>query len=662
VKQTAKRVRQNFAEAAILVYVTNQQIGAGADALKKEIRKDFKLALDIHDRAWFLDRLFSPADRVKVAESLAKDIVDPFLSSRDVVESKAPALSEYELKAAVLHLQLQWEDDAREKGLTKLCYDGLVRAVLRETSTEKRLKTRAVREAIQKLLPNISPETVVVNVNSALARLDKKAVKHWRAEDEVCLSHEEVLRVREGLAKKEVKDIALVEELRATISDYFDELPQPEALASLCSRARRVLDQFLLKKGEQFASAVTNNQCVTTKGDALDVIVANDFAVQKDDTQLGESAVRAVRLALVEVLQRSGPQVHGYLREIADGYTLFGFLRAVPDVQKVLQRIFADGEIWIDTSVLLPVIAETLLDEDEQTVSRLLRAALDAGLKLRVTSGVIEEAERHINRCIVYTRTQGGLWKGSVPFLYAMFAIGGHSADEFQRWVNTFCGNQRPRDDIADYLLDEWGVEVSNLEECVQAAPEKLRWEVERIWREAHEQRRASGLYEFDSFVIDRLIKHDVECFLGVIGKRQGSADSELGYVHWWLTFDKTVRDIERQLWETLGGDAPKAPVISPDFLADYLAVGPLRARVTKQIEATLPVAMFDILADQIPVELLELAGDVRKGCGDLNERLLRRKLRDTMDNIKRAPGALAKGGFAEVRARLERALKVRQR
>lgn len=660
IKQTAERIRENFPKTAILIYVTNQQIGAKGDALKKEIRTNFKLALDIHDRAWFLDRLFSPADRTKVAESLAKDVVDPFLSSRDVVDSSSPALSEFESKAAVLHLQLQWEDDSREKGLTKLCYEGLVKSVLRETSSEKRLKTQLVRVAVRKLLPNIAPETVDLYVNSALERLDKKSVKHWREEDEVCLSHDEVLRVREGFANKEIKDSALVCEIRETIKDYFDESPQSSVLEELSLRARRILDQFLFKKGEEFAAAVANNRCITISGDALDVIVSNDFTANKDRTGLGENAVRAVRLAVVEILQRSGPQVHRYLREIADGYTLLGFLRAVPDVQKVVQKIFSEGEIWIDTSVLLPVLAETLLNENEQIASRLLRTAKDVGLKLRVTSGVVEEVERHINRCKAYTRIANGQWIGGVPFLYAMYAIGGHKEDGFQTWINNFCGDQRPQDDVADYLSDEWGVEISDMNDLVQATPDKLRWEVERIWHEAHEQRRRMGNLEIDSFVIDRLASHDVECFLGVISKRESSPNSDLGYTHWWLTFDKTVRDFEQKLRESLGGKAPETPVMSPDFLADYLAIGPLRARVAKEIEANLPLAIFDILADQIPAELIEVAGGVRKDCGDLNERLLRRRLRDTMDNIKRTPGALAKGGFAEIRANLERVLKSR--
>src|SRR5258708_21017672 len=70
IKQTAKRIRESFPDASMLIYVTNQQIGAAADAIKKEIRKTFKLALDIHDRKWFLDRMFSPSDRTNAAEAL----------------------------------------------------------------------------------------------------------------------------------------------------------------------------------------------------------------------------------------------------------------------------------------------------------------------------------------------------------------------------------------------------------------------------------------------------------------------------------------------------------------------------------------------------------------------------------------------------------------
>lgn len=83
-----------------------------------------------------------------------------------------------------------------------------------------------------------------------------------------------------------------------------------------------------------------------------------------------------------------------------------------------------------------------------------------------------------------------------------MYSLGGHNENGFLQWINTFCGEQRPRDDVADYLLDEWGIEVCDLHDLVQATPDKLRWEVERIWREAHEQRK--GSLRRGRFVCDR--------------------------------------------------------------------------------------------------------------------------------------------------------------
>ncbi|HTQ30843.1 MAG TPA: hypothetical protein VMI53_06500, partial [Opitutaceae bacterium] len=45
IRKTAKRVRDNFKDAIVLIYVTNQLIGAKADAIKKEIRTQHKLLL-----------------------------------------------------------------------------------------------------------------------------------------------------------------------------------------------------------------------------------------------------------------------------------------------------------------------------------------------------------------------------------------------------------------------------------------------------------------------------------------------------------------------------------------------------------------------------------------------------------------------------------------
>lgn len=125
IKNTAKRVSTNLCNTRELIYVTNQVIGAKADDLRREIRKEYKLSLDVRDRSYFLDRYASDARLEAEAAQLSREIVDPYLESREIIERKAQALSEGESRAALVFLEMQWEDDTRGKGLTRLAFDGL---------------------------------------------------------------------------------------------------------------------------------------------------------------------------------------------------------------------------------------------------------------------------------------------------------------------------------------------------------------------------------------------------------------------------------------------------------------------------------------------------------------------------------------------------------
>ena len=99
---------------------------------------------------------------------------------------------------------------------------------------------------------------------------------------------------------------------------------------------------------------------------------------------------------------------------------------------------------------------------------------------------------------------------------------------------------------------------------------------------------------------------------------------------------------------------------MSPDFLANYIAMGPTRSRVSKETESGIPVAMLEVLPTHVPAELIQIADSIRKDVAQSNERLVRRKLRDALDVVRRRPGEFTAGGFAKIRDNIERALKNR--
>jgi hypothetical protein len=152
IKRTAIKIKTTFPKAIILIYVTSQTIGAKGDKLKSEIRRQ-GLILDIRDKNWFAERIIGDSQREAIAESLAEEIVDPYLGSREMVETKAQALSSLEARAALLYLGLQWADDSREKGLTKLSFEALVRAALRNTDSDHRIVRSEVHRRVRAFLP-----------------------------------------------------------------------------------------------------------------------------------------------------------------------------------------------------------------------------------------------------------------------------------------------------------------------------------------------------------------------------------------------------------------------------------------------------------------------------------------------------------------------------
>lgn len=262
IARTARQIRMEFPETAVLIYATNQEIAAAADDLRVRLRREFRLYLDIRDRQWFIERATTDRQREDAAEELAQVIADPYLASKDVVERKALALTGTEAQAAIVHLGLQLEDDTREKSLTRLSFEALVRSSLRSTSPEDRKARDDIRADIRRLLPTHPFDEVDARTDSTLSRLTKKFIRHYEKEDEFCLTHDERLRLKERLAELDASERRYQAELENVVREVLRELriSTLKNIEDLCIRVRRVLEKFLLSRGERFVKAVKTSE------------------------------------------------------------------------------------------------------------------------------------------------------------------------------------------------------------------------------------------------------------------------------------------------------------------------------------------------------------------------------------------------------------------
>ena len=658
---TAKTIHREFPNTQVLIYVTSLRIGPKADELRTVLRKKYGLFLDVRDSTWFIERQNRSRSTVSAAEEFSAPIIEPLLAESSLISSGDSKLTADEARAAVVFLSMQWEDGSREKGLTKLSFEALVKAALRKTDNDQRMHRSAVCESVRSMIEHENPGQINQYINSALERLKGRQIRHWQQTDEFCLAFEERKRNTEALIKFELLDNELnceLLELLARLSTAIEPELEVEHLELLVPYVRCVLETFWMQKGEAFAHSLSNGQIVLFSEDAIDEICKDQLRNLQPEDLRAVDIIPFVRTAIEELLVRPSATVQQYLRAIADGYTLFAFLQQVPDVQRSIQKMFSHGKVWLDTTAVLPLLAEMLLDEEERSYTRTLRTARQAGMDLYVTPGVIEELYHHI-RNARHCQQLGPEWRNRTPFLFAAYLWSGRPAEDFKGWTIEFIGDQQPRNDISDFLLEAADITKSSLASEVERAEETLRWKVTAYWEELHLARSQAPDGSRDPEVAMKLAAHDIENFLGVITARRDDRPTySLGYEYWWLTLDRSAYRATEEICKHTDIEPFDSPVMSYDFLIDYVAFGPQRADVKKTEERLLPLMLDMSLLDGIPQDILDIAESTRREMDTWSERLVRREIRDRLNAAKWRRGPVSSAGFEAVDRDLQDALR----
>ena len=518
---------------------------------------------------------------------------------------------------------------------------------LRFTNAEARLTRAKIHAAVCALLPDHDVTPIICETDKSLTRLTKHFIRHHEAADEFCLTHDESERLKDRLAEVEFDEQLLRAEFENIIKTIYpeNEIRDDTKLELLLKCGRTSMEKFLLQRGELFVSALEEGQVGSLDFSSIRKIVGVDLE-QSGIPASQKTTIERLAIVIERVLINPSMAIAKYLRNIADAYTLLAFLRQTPDVQSAVKKMFSEGEIWIDTSIVLPLLAEDLMPPEQQQFRRLVAIAQEAGLKFRVTPGIIQEAERHINRSLTCSAWTQGAWRGYYPYLFQFYVATGSALSNFSTWLKTFCGSVRPENDISEYLNEFLHITTLDISADADKANADLRLAVKEAWIQIHNERRNRAENDVDPLVLMRLAEHDTENYLGVIVRRQHGNSSAFGYTSWWLTLDHMAFKIVSKIASSMKNNPPSSPVMSADFLTNYLSFGPLRGRVARNIDAVLPISIDPALVEYLTPDLVSLANTVRESSKGLPEHVIRRKVRDAMDEARRRTGDITKNGL----------------
>lgn len=645
IQYTVKQIKANFPEVRFLIYMSNKQIGGQADQLKRTIL-DQGISIDIRDKSWFIDRAYTDAVRENATKQFIDRIARPYLEDERIIKKRSSPLTSEEANAALLYLGLQWQDDITNKGLTKLSFDALVRAALRQTNSEKRMTRHEIYKSINEGISSNDNDALHRLIDSALSRLTKKYIRHWKKEDEFCLTHDEHQRILSRLADIENEESEFFENLSSQCSRCLEDFNESNLSDQddLSQRIPRVIEKLLLRRGESFVNSVLSSSITRVEAKDLNDLIFIDLQDQPPRSNILQHYPGIIQTVIRRILLLPDSATQLYLKRLANSYTLLSFLNQTPNVQNATKKLFSHGTVWVDTTVLLPLLAEQMETNEEREgrgkLTELFNVCSQTGVKFRVTTGIINEVNAHMNNAVQCSKLQPGAWQGRIPFLYSRFLQTGKSPIEFEKWTSLFKGAERPDDDLAQYLMDVFGIERHDLEDEANKVDSEIRWTANRLWTEAHKRRRKVS-HDIDEETTRILIQHDLETFLGVILLRSSENVTELGYRHWLLTLDSIAWHIQSDIKNELNKKAPVSPLLSLSFMLNNMIFGPSRSFTSKSNSLSIPLILDIEMSESMPHDLLEVADKIRKENEGLPDYVIRRKVRDALDRARRKKGCL---------------------
>jgi hypothetical protein len=642
IRETINTLQDSGRAFTTLIYATNKDIGPRSDGLKAELLAE-GIALDARDQRYFLDRVNLSVANRDAAATLADRIVNPLLPGDELARNSP--LADNDLRAGLVYLELQIRNSADARNLSRLSYDSLVLGSLRDTDRDTQRPQADIEDEIKRHLPSRDPGQVRHSVDAALKRLksDRKIIVSGPTDSRTFALHHDqrelqAERALEILSERQIVEDEFCDLLRLVGDELEVSLRAESDLRPLVDALDNLLQSILSTEGNNFAEAVRTGSGAVKRADLLrgaEDTVTRHYPKLKSLVRSRDGLVELILETSERLFDRPSTAIQGYLRELSDAYTLFAFLNEASDVQKAVSHFFSRGRLVLDTTVLLPCLAEDDLSVQDQPFTNLLRAAMAAGMELSTTAGVANEIETHLKRALHFSRTRPGEWEGGVPYAFSHWqeVVG---AGEFAKHVDKFLGD-RGVEDVEFFLEQALGIEIVDLAGGAAAAlPDEVRHEFTEIWRARKRVREGQSASERDL-----LLNHDLEMYLGVLAQRKKEVRDVFGYESWWVTQDGSAQGIFK-VARSEDVALPSNPCMSPSFLSNLIALGPARNAVAPDLRSRLPVVLDIQRRGWGAIKLTEIAEEIRKKHHEEPEWAIRRRVRDAMITIKEGIGEAA--------------------
>lgn len=551
VLDTIRKLKANNLLPEVFVYCTSHNVGTELDETKRELRKDYKMTLDVCDAAWFVSRHQTSQNRAAISEMYARETLEPFVSSLQPEKLYSLVLPETQQRVAVQYLEAAILDRSRDGNLTKGIFDALIACVTVDSDPPTRAYTEdSIVTAISRMFPAGHAARIKQIVPGRIQHLLRKKAMHFNTQaGGYVLSFKYRERVQKNIEMSRERELAFLTALGAAVNQAADDLKVDYQFSTetIVEIGHQTVLWYLREQGKTVSDPASALLNILNAEKLVEEFLKQPQTLRPIGKALitNEQVMDLLPPALFSTLNTTDEEVRKYLRGKADLFILHGFLQVTPDVQQACCKLLGGDVLYLDTTILIRCLAERYSTDGRKPLLDTLEGAKKLGYQLRTWRPYIEELVSHLrnrvekewdnhyrtrnpNELAVLLRTARTLVR---VFSERADADGVALSDI----VEEILGATNERENAVEFLKEVFGIETEDLP-LLEGEEVELHNRVHSLWSNA--KRRPESVPE-DRFKV--LVDNDVNSYVSIIHMRRTQKPEGPNYGHkiWYLSLDR---------------------------------------------------------------------------------------------------------------------------
>lgn len=619
IRNTFQRLLE-FGRKPRTIYYVSSRLIPHIDVEEDDLYEELDVIVKIRDKNYIISHINQSQGTI----SAFKNHLERYTEFLTKIGNSEPKGDQYiDDPSVYVFLQHELSNRLDNRKIVHSIMDTLILWALRETDPDKyHFKTKqCIYDDIVTHFP-WSKSFIKAHFDKRIEELKTKdsrgrQIRWYKKENHYCLPYE----TREIIQKENIEDeavkIATKSELILAASEVFDgDDSEYELLADL---SLEVIEDVFKNQGLLLSHFISDKD-----SDTHPVVVSDCIYNTIERCAVESEKVIDYRNVVFKLINKlfynSSPNQRKYLLSLSRTFVLLFTLKAEPRVIEYFSTMGSNFRLFVGTDIFVKALSERYVQKEDQRCRNILKASSNAGMKLCLSSAVLDEIHSHIKatyweyinhiasseqyinkdlirncpkiliRAYFYAKERGSVrsWNSFI--------------EQFITYKNVI--SDKGREELKNYLISEYNLtyyENEELESVVDMDKVKIL---------------ATTLYESGEKENEALAYNSSLLIHGIYGLRRRDKESNkgspFGFNTWWLTNQKRIT---KYTYDLVKSKFAKY-IMRPEFVLNFLSISPTCEQVRETYDNVFPsvvgVELGHRLSDDVFHQVMERVNEWR--------------------------------------------------